>query len=311
MVRVDLTNGPVVQCAANFSEGRRPAVIAAILASASQEPDAVVADHSADADHNRMVLSLLGQPDGVLRAVLAAAAVAIAGIDLRAHDGVHPRLGAIDVIPFVPIRGVSMAECVDLSVRCATALSERHRLPVYLYEASARPGRVSDLPALRRGGFEALCAADLAGARAPDFGPDHAHPTAGGAVCGARGPLVAVNANLEQRDLGAARRIAAALRRRRDAERALCGVRAIGLMLERAGMAQVSMNLTQPGATPLPGVLKAVREEADEAAVNVEMVEIIGLVPRASFAGRSPFDLLCRHLADRQIIDNWLDGGSE
>ena len=311
MASIDLTNGPVVQCAVNFSEGRRPAVIASIVEAAAQEPDAVVADHSGDADHNRMVLSLLGRPDGVLRALLAAAEAAIAAIDLRAHDGVHPRLGAIDVIPFVPIRNVSMAESVELSIRCAAALAERHGLPVYLYERSARPGRVSDLPALRRGGFEALRAADLTGARAPDFGPPRAHLSAGAVICGARGPLVAVNANLDQPDGRAARRIAASLRRRREAEAGLQGVRAIGLVLERAGVAQVSMNLTQPANTPLPGVLDAVREEAEAAAVNVGMVEIIGLVPRASFAGRPPSDLLCRHLADRQIIDYWLDGGSE
>ena len=296
--------GPLVWSAVNFSEGRRAEVIGAILAVSGVE--ATLADWSADPDHNRMVATLLGDADSVIRAVVAAAGAAIERIDMREHRGAHPRAGAVDVIPLVPAHGVTMAECVAASIRLAQDLSSRYELPVYLYEESAQDGRRASLPEIRKGGFEGLFAEALTGDRAPDFGPAEAHPTAGIVVVGARNPLAAYNVNLDSADASTAREIARTIRRDRAENPELLGVRALGLALPGRGISQVSMNLTKPGLTPIPRVFEFVRRRALDAGVGVLESEVIGLIPRAALGGAEPEDVLWHGFRERQILEEWI-----
>jgi glutamate formiminotransferase len=318
-----LTTLSVVQCAINVSEGRNSQTLVEIAAALRAVPNVTLADISADPDHHRAVFSLLGSPPAIHAAVLALARVAISRIDLNTHRGVHPRIGAVDVVPLVPIRGVTMAECVTLAEQIARDLSDELHLPVYLYERSARPGRPAALPLLRKGGFEALHAAPLVGDRAPDFGTSAAHPTAGAVVVGARDPLVAYNLWLAggtdeaaEKAAAAARRIATALRRERETNPALLGVRALGLWLPQRQRAQVSLNLTRPQATTLPAVFDYVRESLQKEAAQAENTvriaasEIIGLIPLAVLGGVSPARILWHDARITQILDYWLDPAS-
>lgn len=294
--------GPVVQSAINFSEGRRAEVVDAIVAAARTVPGAVVADHSADKDHNRMVLTLLGDGVSVRAAALATARVAVREIDLRAHTGAHPRIGAVDVIPLVPVRGISMEECVALSLRIGEELARELGLPVYLYEHSADPSFPQALPEIRKGGFEGLFGRSLH-AR---FGPEFPHPTAGAVVVGARDPLVAWNILLDSPDDSAARAIAASIRRDRGSNSVLDGVRALGLWLPSRRMAQVSMNLTKPAVTPLPSVFDWVRSASDQLGAQVVESEVVGLVSMASLGGEPPERVLWQRYRESQLMEYWL-----
>ncbi len=300
----------VLQCAANFSEGRRVEVIERIADAVRAVEGAVLADYSWDRDHNRSVMTILGGPEPIRLAVLEAARVALDAIDLRHHTGAHPRAGAVDVVPLVPLRAASMEECIVLSHRIAEDLSRDLKLPVYLYERSAGPGRRVELPEIREGGFEGLFTEPLTGPRAPDFGPGQPHPTAGIAVVGARDPLVAYNINLGAPDSAAARRIAARIRSDRSAVPELSGVRALGLLLESRALAQVSMNLTRPALTPLPGVFDYVREQAEREGIQVCESEVIGLIPRASLGEEPPELIFWRDFRPTQIIEYWLESST-
>lgn len=298
--------GPVVQCAVNMSEGRREDVICEIAGAIMATSGAVLADCSADVDHNRMVATILGPADAVGDALLAAAEVAVRRIDLREHSGVHPRLGAVDVVPFTPIRQVTMAECLALSLRVADALAERLKIPVFLYERSARPGRNSALPDIRRGQFEGLAATTLTGMRAPDLGPDHVHPTAGAVVVGAREPLVACNIMLREPAPDVARQIAHEIRAARPTDPGFRGVRSLGFYLTSRGLSQVSLNLTNPEAVTLPGIFDRIAARAAEMGVPAVETELIGLAPAHCLAGRSPDTYLWRQARSGQVLDNWL-----
>lgn len=297
-------DGAIIWSAVNFSEGRRGGVIEEILSAARS--GATVADWSADFDHNRMVATLLGDAESVARSVMAAAGAAVERIDLREHSGVHPRVGAVDVVPLVPAHGLTMAECVEASIQLGRRLAELYDLPVYLYEESARKGGRASLPEIRKGGFEGLFVAPLVGDRAPDFGPSTPHPTAGAVVLGARNPLTAFNVNLDSADVSTARSIAAAIRRERAENPVLMGVRALGLSLPSRGMSQVSMNLTIPLLTPIPGVFEYVQGLALEFGVEVVESEVIGLIPRAALLGRTPESILWRGYRERQILEEWI-----
>ncbi len=264
-------------------------------------------DYSADYDHNRCVMTFLGDAAGVRRAAVAAARVAVSRIDMRQHAGVHPRVGAIDVLPVVPLRHASREEAVALSCAIGEDLARTCNLPVYLYEWSAKPGRSSALPALRRGGFEALQGRELIGDHAPDFGGSRAHPTAGIAIVGARPPLVAYNINLLTSDVSVAKAIAKRIREERERTSEWAGVRALGLLLESQKRAQVSMNLTQPESMTLPSVFEAVREWAMELGAAVYESEIIGAIPRALLGGRPPETILWRAYRPTQILETWLE----
>ena len=282
---------PQIQCVPNFSEGRDPEIIAAIVAAVSETPGVRLADWSADRDHNRMVVTFVGPPDAVQAAALAAADVAVRRIDLRRHSGVHPRLGALDVLPFVPLSGLTLQDCAALAQEVGQTLAGRHGLPVFLYEAASPD--VRSLPFVRKEAFQSLT---------PDYGPSIPHPTAGATVVGARGPLIAYNVVLATPDLTIARQIARELRTLPH----LPGIRALGLRLESRGVTQVSMNLTCPAETPLLPVFHSVQSRALELGTSVLESEVIGALP-----GYTAFEVLKDALqaaglkAGQVLWENW------
>lgn len=285
---------PLVQCVPNFSEGRDPAVIAAIVQAVRDTPGIRLADWSADADHNRLVVTFVGPPGPVQTAALAAATAAVTHIDLSVHTGVHPRLGAIDVLPFVPLSGLTLADCAAMAEDTGRLLADRHTLPVFLYEAASPEGR--SLPAVRRHAFTAF---------APDFGPAAPHPTAGAVVVGARGPLIAYNVNLATSDISIARAIAQELR----GLPLLPGVRALGLGLPSRGLTQVSMNLTRPDETPLLAVFGWVQARALEMGTAATESEMIGAMPGPSAFGLLADALQMTTLKPGQVLwENWPGG---
>ena len=297
----------IYQCVPNFSEGRRPEVVQAIVGAIQATPGVRLMDWSADADHNRCVMSLLGSAQGIRQGALAAARVAVAHIDLRAHRGVHPRAGVIDVVPVVPLRAATMGQAVALASAIGADLARELGLPVYFYERNARPGHPAALPDLRRGGFEAFAAAPLIHDRAPDLGPPHVHSSAGVVIVGARGPLVAYNVNLDTPDVQIAQRIARGIRRERERLPLLSGVRALGLWLPSRNQAQVALNLTSPADTPLPGVFAFVQAAALVYGVTGLESEIIGVLPRVALNGLPPAAIHWRAYKPTQILEHWLD----
>ena len=294
----------VIQCVPNFSEGRDQAVIEAIVNAVRNEPEVKVIDYSSDPDHNRMVLTLLGGPEDIRKAIFAAARKAIELIDLRKHTGAHPRIGAVDVVPVVPIQDVTMADCIDLSYRIGHDLAEDLGIPVYYYERSAIKSHRVNLPDIRKGGFEHLVEeVELTGRHTPDLGPHRAHPTAGAVVVGARGPLIAYNINLNFQDMEVARAI---VRKIRSGEADLEGVKSMSVWLAAKSMVQVSMNITRPDVTPLKEVFNFVQAEAHSLGIEVVESEIIGAIRLNDLAGTSPQELKVVDFKDSQIIENWL-----
>lgn len=282
---------PLVQCVPNFSEGRDPVVVAAIVQAVRDTPGVRLADWSADADHNRLVVTFVGPPAPVQAAALAAAAAAVEHIDLRVHVGVHPRLGAIDVLPFVPLSGITLADCAALAEDTGRELAIRHALPVFFYEAASPESR--SLPAIRKHAF---------GTFAPDFGPAAPHPTAGAVVVGARGPLVAYNVNLATSNITIARTLARELRGLTE----LPGIRALGLRLPSRGLTQVSMNLTRPAETPLLAVFSYVQARALELGTVAIDSELIGAMPGPSAFGLLADALQMPTLKPGQVLwENW------
>jgi glutamate formiminotransferase / 5-formyltetrahydrofolate cyclo-ligase len=290
----------LIQCVPNFSEGRDTAAIAAIAGAIGAAAGVRVVDCSADADHHRTVVTFLGEPAAVVEAAVAGAAEAVRRIDLTQHRGEHPRLGAVDVVPFVPVGETGMEACVEAAHCAGERMAAELGLPVYFYEAAAvRPDRTA-LPAIRGGGFNALRGAPLEGARAPDLGPTQLHPTAGAVVVGARGPLTAFNVNLRTADVAIARQIA---RRIRERDGGLVGVRALGLELPSRGMVQVSVNVTQPDRVPLYRVLELVRLEAARHGVLVAGTELVGACRLEELLEVARFALGMHDLNARQILD--------
>lgn len=300
-------NDAVYQCVPNFSEGRRGEVAGTIAAAMRAVSGVRLIDWSADADHNRCVMTLLGDANGVRQAVLAAARVAVAHIDLRDHSGVHPRAGAVDVVPVVPLRHATTEQAIALAAAIGGDLARELDLPVYFYEANASFGNSAALPDLRRGGFVAFAAAPLTDTRAPDLGPSHVHPSAGVAIVGARNPLVAYNVNLDTPDVRIAQHIARRVRRERDTSPALAGVRALGLYLPSRHQAQVSLNLTRPADTPLPGVFTFIQEAAAAYGVTALESEIIGAIPRVALLGLPPEAIHWHTYKPTQILEHWLE----
>jgi len=295
---------PLVQCAANFSEGRRMAVLQEIVDSARVGSDVVVADWSADPDHNRAVISLLGEPEAVLHAVLGAARTALAKLDLSCHVGAHPRMGVVDVVPFTPIRDVSMDACRDLALRCARTFADELGVPVYLYGQAARPGRPRELPDLRR-------AVRAKGRGQPDWRflePDYSapfDPRRGATVVGARPALVAYNVYLDRGSLVSAERAAIKVRRYRSNDPRVRGVRALAFELLSKRQCQVSMNLTDVNATTLPEVYRFVSEALREEDAEAGAGEVIGLVPQRTLGYAHPGDQGLEYLKETQIVEYW------
>ncbi len=292
----------MIECVPNVSEGCDAAAIAG-MAAAVRWGDARTLDVHSDCDHNRSVVTFVGTVPGIERAAVRLAREVVARIDLRRHRGVHPRIGALDVVPFVPLAGSSMCQCVDVARRVGAAIAEETGVPVFLYGCAATNPARSTLAALRRGGLDALRERIGRGGWVPDFGPSTLHPTAGATAVGARPPLVAYNVCLESMDLGVGRRIALATREANGGPR---GVQALAFLLERKGCVQISMNLTDVEAT---SVLTAFRRVADLAAahgVRVASSEIVGLAPRRALAGATAEDLrLTGRLEDHVLEERW------
>jgi glutamate formiminotransferase len=266
---------PLVECVPNVSEGRRSHVIAG-LADAIAAPGVHLLDQSSDPSHNRTVYTCVGDPESLREGVLRLFASAIAHIDLRIHSGVHPRVGAVDVVPFVPLHGASMADCIDLARSTAELVAARYHVPTYLYEEAAFTGERRNLADIRRGGFEELESRMGDPQWRPDFGEPHPHPTAGVAAIGARPILIAFNINLATDRLSVAKRVAGIIR---ESGGGFSHVKAMGLPLAHRGLVQVSMNLTDYRRTSMMTVFDAVEREALNDGVEVLDSEIVGLVP--------------------------------
>jgi glutamate formiminotransferase / 5-formyltetrahydrofolate cyclo-ligase len=266
----------LVECVPNFSEGRRIEVVDELADEVARTPGVTLLDRTSDPDHNRSVLTFAGDERPIADAIEAACATAIERIDLRTHRGQHPRLGAVDVVPFVPLEGSSMADCVRLARTFGARIADRFGLPVYLYaEAATRPERrvLSDI---RRPQFEGLADVIATLEHEPDYGPARVHPTAGATVVGARPFLIAYNINLASDDLAFAKHIASAIRERNGG---LPRVQALGLELHDLACVQVSMNLLDHTVTPLWRVWEEVGRLARSGGVGVRESELIGLAP--------------------------------
>jgi glutamate formiminotransferase / 5-formyltetrahydrofolate cyclo-ligase len=269
----------MIECVPNVSEGRRGDVIDAIAEAIRASAGTALLDCSADPSHNRSVFTFAGDAAPIEASVLALFEYAVAHIDLRTHSGEHPRVGAVDVVPFIPLDGSTMAECVALAERVGRQVAERFGIPVYLYEQAARIPARKPLEEIRRGGFEGLAAKMKTDEWRPDFGPRGPHPTAGASVIGARTLLIAFNVNLQSNDLEIAKAIASMVRQRGGG---LPAVKAMGVRLNDA--VQVSMNLTNFRQTSVRQAFEAVRAEAARRGVEVRNSEIVGLVPAAALS---------------------------
>ena len=275
----------ILECVPNVSEGRDPAVIQAIARAVRQVSGVHFADIHSDPDHHRSVFTFLGSPEAAESAALALAEAALARIDMRTRHGVHPRLGAVDVVPFVPLRDTTMAEAVTVARQFGRTIAEQFGLPVYFYgEAATRPER-RELAEIRRGEYEGLPSKLSDPAWTPDAGPAVFNPQSGAIVVGARRLLIAFNVWLDGNHLDAAHAIARAIR---QSSGGLPGVQAIGVRLTRQGAVQVAINLTDYRRTPLKDLLQAVRREARVRGARIAREELVGLAPRDAFSGADP-----------------------
>lgn len=287
----------LVECVPNFSEGRDRRVVEALVEAVKSRPAVVLLDVQADPDHNRSVLTFAGPGNEVLEAAMAAARVAAGLIDMDKHSGSHPRIGATDVVPFVPVGGTTPEECVDLARQLGARIAAELDIPVYLYGlAAARPDR-RNLADIRRGQYEGLRREIGLPERMPDFGPPRMHPTAGATVVGARLPMVAFNVYLEGLTVDGARSIARAVRERSGG---LPRVQAIGLEVAGGGV-QVSMNLLDTRQTSIWKAASEVRRLAEQAGGRMTRTEVVGLVTLEAVASSLAEALCCPGLADQVL----------
>jgi glutamate formiminotransferase len=290
----------LVECVPNVSEGRRGDVIDRLAAAIGAVEGVRLLDRTSDADHNRSVFTFAGPAGPVEAAAHALVEAAIGEIDLRGHQGEHPRLGAVDVVPFVPLAGTTMDECVAIAHRFGREIAERHQLPVYFYaRAAARPERVR-LPDIRRPQFEGLQEL-MATTHAPDAGPARVHPSAGALVTGARPPLIAFNIELDTTDVALAKRIAKEIR---ESSGGLPAVQALGFALTDPPRAQVSMNLLDTSITSLSRVWREVETRASAAGVGILRGELIGLMPLDAAVGVTADALRLEGLGRDRIIES-------
>ena len=299
-----------LECIPNLSEGRRREVIDRLAEAVRRAPETRLLELSSDRDHDRTVLTLAGERAPLIRSLLALFEVAVAEIDMRrrrsgeAPAGVHPCMGAVDVVPFVPLGDTPMAAAVEAAHALGRAVAERFDLPVYLYEEAARSPERRNLAAVRRGGFEGLAAKCAAPAWAPDYGPPRPHPTAGAVAVGARGFLIAFNAVLDSDDLEAAREIARAVR---ESDGGLPAVKAIGVRLASRGRVQVSMNLTDFRRTSPYAAVAAVRREAEARGLRVAECELVGLMPEAAVEASVREALMLPEFGSSKILERRLE----
>lgn len=271
----------LIECVPNFSEGRNAETVEAIAAAIRSVPGVLLLDRAMDADHNRSVITFAGPPEAVAEAALRGVGRAVALIDLNRHTGVHPRIGAADVVPFVPMEGVTLEDCVRIARQVGEEIWRQFEVPVYFYEAARRRLDRADLANVRRGQFEGLCeAVEVDPSRRPDIGAMRLHPTAGATAVGARKFLIAYNINLATPDVDIAGRIARLIR---HSSGGFPCVKAMGVLLASRGLAQVSMNLTDFERIPVDCVFETVEAEAARCGVRIASSEIVGLVPEKAF----------------------------
>jgi glutamate formiminotransferase len=299
----------LIECVPNFSEGRDAGKVDAIVDAIRSAGGVVILDREMDADHNRSVITFAGAAERVAEAAVRAVARAVELIDLRAHSGVHPRIGAADVVPFVPVRGVTLDDCVRIAESVAKRIWEELGVPVYLYEAAARRPERVNLENIRRGQFEGL-REEVRGnpERLPDFGGAELHSSAGATVVGARKFLIAYNINLNTPDVAIAKQIAKKIR---FSSGGMPFVKAMGVPLASRDQAQVSMNLTDFESTPVHRVFEAVKAEAERHGVTVAASEIIGLIPRKAIEMTAEWFLQVENFSSGMVLENRLDEALE
>ena len=290
----------LIECVPNFSEGRRNEIIQAIVEPFRKRKGCALFDYRADKDHNRLVVSLGGEPDSVQEALLEAAKVAISNINLAQHQGSHPRIGAVDVIPFVPLQNITMEECVDLAHRFGQRYYKETGVPVYFYEEAAlRPER-KRLEVIRKGQYEALKREVVNPERHPDVGKPTLHPSAGATVIGARKFLIAFNVNLGTDDVNVAKEIAKVVR---SSSGGLRHVKCIGLTLKERGLVQVSTNIVDYEKNALYRVLELIRMEAKRWDVPVKETEIYGMIPAAAIVDNMSYYMQTSGFDPSQVIE--------
>lgn len=292
----------LIQCVPNFSEGRRIDVVKKIVDAIAGAADVRVVDWSLDPDHNRSVVTFIGEPCAVRKSMLAGARAAVELIDLNKHTGGHPRIGAVDVIPVVPLSDVSIDEAIALGHEIGRDIAENLHIPVYYYEDCALRGHCVNLANIRKGGFEGLRESGLIGDRTPDVGPSELHPTAGAAVVGARGPLIAYNVNLTSNDTHIARAIASKIRKLRDSGEGMPGVKAIAVLLKSRDIAQISTNITRPDLVSIYDVYSFVEREAKALGVEVLESELIGAIRSEAVITAAAQALKCPQLTQERVI---------
>lgn len=293
----------IIECVPNFSEGRDKQKIEKIVEAFRGRDGVKLLDYSSDKDHNRMVVTVAGEPSAVKEAVIDAVGVAVSLIDLNAHSGQHPRMGAVDVIPFIPIKNVTMEEAVEISKEVAIRIAENFGLPVFLYEKSATAPHRENLAAIRKGGYEGMAEKMKKTEWKPDFGPAKPHPGAGVVAVGARMPLVAYNVNLNTSDIGIASRIAEKVRHTGGG---LHFCKAMGVELKERGIVQVSMNLTDFTKTAMYRAFELVRIEAARYGVTIAGSEIIGLVPLKALIDTAEYYLGLENFSPHQVLETHL-----
>jgi glutamate formiminotransferase len=290
----------IIECVPNFSEGRDKAKIDQIVEPFRGKEGVKLLDYSNDEDHNRMVVTLVGEPEPLRDALIEAIGVAIKLIDLNHHQGQHPRMGAVDVVPFIPIKNSSMEECIALSKEVGAKVAELYNLPVFLYEKSASAPHRENLAAIRKGEFEGMAEKIKLPEWKPDFGPAERHPTAGTVAIGARMPLVAYNINLDTPSLEIAHDIAKKIR---FIGGGLRYCKAMGVELKDRGITQVSINMTDFTKTALYRAFELVRIEARRYGVNIVGSEIIGLVPMEALIDTASYYLGLEHFSMQQVLE--------
>ena len=290
----------IVECIPNFSEGTNKKTINAILHEIQQVKDVHILDHTFDSDYNRLVVTFFGSPEPVKEAALAATAKAIELIDMRNHTGQHPRIGAVDVVPFVPLKNVSIDECIKLSKDFAAEASKRHQVPVYLYDSAATNPDRRDIDWIRRGEWEGLAEAIKDPQRKPDYGPSKPHPTAGAMITGAREIMAGLNINLGTADLKIAKKIAKAIHGKKGG---LTYVKAMGTLLKDRNITQIGISNTNPRKTPLYRQFELVKIEAAKYGVSVIGAEICGLIPLQSIIDTFAYYLRLDKLSEDQILE--------
>ncbi len=295
----------LIECVPNFSEGRDPAKVDALVHVMSSVPGVYVLDREMDADHNRCVITIAGEPEAVGEASILAAGKALELIDMNEHKGAHPRVGATDVVPFIPVQGVLLEDCVSLARRVGNEIWKRYRIPIFFYEAAAtRPDRVN-LENVRRGQFEGLREELKKNHdRQPDIGEPKLHPTAGVTVVGARKFLIAYNVNLNTPDVSIANQIAKAIR---FSSGGLRYVKSMGVELKARNLAQVSINLTDYECTPMHRVYEMVKREAQRYGVVPVGSEIVGLVPKKAIEMAADYFLQLEKFSPEQVFENKLE----